>query len=130
MSKTVFLIFNHTLTQVQEEDARSSLAVDRVVPLPPELQELWSSIPPDLPQIAPVLEPIKSWLRSESRRGDYVLIQGDFGATYLMVRFAAELGLIPVYSTTRRVASEEILPDGTVRRVHHFSHVIFRRYEV
>jgi len=130
MSKTLFLIFNHTFTDSQRSDAEASLGVERIVSLPEELQAVWSSIPPEEKEIQPVLESIREWLASEAREGDYVLIQGDFGATYLMVRFALELGLIPIYSTTVREADEELQPDGTVKLTHRFRHRMFRKYGV
>lgn len=130
MAATLFLIFNHLCTTAQDEDARVSLGVKDLVGLPSSLKDLWSRIPPDLEQLRPYLEPLMGWLGSQARRGDYVLIQGDFGACYLMVRFALERGLIPVYSTTRREATEEGQPDGTIMLIHHFDHQIFRRYGV
>jgi hypothetical protein len=57
-----------------------------------------------------------------------VLIQGDFGATFLMVNFAFEKGLIPIHSTTEREATEELQPDGSVRLSHRFLHKRFRKY--
>ena len=71
---------------------------------------------------------MKLWLRSHAQANDFVLIEGDFGACYLMVRFAVENGLVPVYSTTFREAEEEYGEDGSVRLVHRFEHRIFRRY--
>jgi hypothetical protein len=38
----LFLVFNHTFTEFQEQDARSSLGVTRIVTLPAKLQGLWS----------------------------------------------------------------------------------------
>jgi hypothetical protein len=125
---SLFLIFNHQFTSTQEVDARTSLDVKKIVPLPTELQERWSGIPPFLPTLKEYLEPFRVWLASQAATGDFSLIQGDFGACYLLVHFALNQGLIPVYSTTQREAEEEILPDGTVRLIHHFEHQIFRRY--
>lgn len=127
---TLFLIFNHQFTKTQEADARTSLGVEQIVPLPSELQKDWSNIPPDLPGIQDYLNPTRTWLAAQAKEGDHVLIQGDFGACWLMVNFAQELGLIPVYSTTDRQAAEDLQPDGSVRLVHHFRHRIFRRYGV
>lgn len=98
------------------------------MPAPPDIQEIWSKVPPDLPELTGYLDPVFAWLDTEARPGDYVLVQGDFGATCLVVDFAEERGLIPLYSTTVRAAEEEHLPDGTVRTVHHFQHRMFRRY--
>lgn len=128
--RSLFLFFNHTFTDSQRSDAEASLSVEQIVPLPEELQAIWSSVPPEVKEIRPVLEPIRDWLASEAREGDYVLIQGDFGATYLMVRVALELRLIPIYSTTVREADEELQPNGTVKLTHRFQHRMFRKYGV
>ncbi|MBW1705831.1 MAG: hypothetical protein JRJ86_11795 [Deltaproteobacteria bacterium] len=130
MSKTLFLIFNHEITSLQQEDAKHSLGVEKIVDLPNDLKELWRQVPPDLPEIISYLGPIKSWLKSQASKNDYVLIQGDFGASYIMVNFAFEKGFIPIYSTTSREAVEEYGRDGSVKVVHNFKHQIFRKYGV
>lgn len=96
--------------------------------LPPDLKAMWRQIPADLNGIDTYLKPIKQWLKDNSDKEDYVLIQGDFGACFIMVRFALGHGLIPVYSTTEREAVEEHGENGTVKLIHHFRHRIFRRY--
>ncbi|GBC63133.1 hypothetical protein DENIS_4126 [Desulfonema ishimotonii] len=128
--QSLFLLFNHTLTPAQEADARASLGVDRIVTPPQDLRAVWSGVPPDLPEISPYLKAVRDWLLAEARLADYVLIQGDFGACYLMVRFAFDFGMIPVYATTRREAVEEPQPDGTIKITHHFNHRRFRKYGV
>ena len=127
---SLFLLFNHQFTPAQHQAAREELGVQAVVSLPPQLQDLWGQIPPDLPSLAPYLEPVQAWLAGQAAPGDYVLIQGDFGATYLLVRCALEHGLIPIYATTSRQAREEHLPDGTVKMVHYFQYQRFRKYGV
>jgi len=126
----LFLIFNHEITPVQESDARSSLGVQRIVDLPQDLKELWRQVPPDLTEIGGYLAPLKTWLKSQGVKNDFVLIQGDFGACYIMVNFAFDIGLIPVYSTTERDATEEYGKDGSVRLTHQFKHKAFRKYGV
>jgi len=64
---TLFLIFNHQLTALQEEDARITLGVDIIHNLPEELQEFWSSIPSNKPEIKPYLNPIETWLSSQAK---------------------------------------------------------------
>ncbi len=132
MEKTVpdslFLIFNHNITSVQETDARRSLGVQRIIAMPDDIKEIWAQISPDMESIDDYLFPVKDWLAQNSVINDYVLIHGDFGACYIMVNFAFEIGLIPVYSTTERKAVEEHDGDGTVKLTHHFRHRIFRRY--
>jgi hypothetical protein len=127
--KRLFLIFNHTITSLQFEDAWKSLQVDHIADLPDDLKPVWNQIPPDLPGIAEYLAPIKRWLGEHAVKDDYVLIQGDFGACYIMVNFAFQRGLVPVYSTTLREAVEEYGQDGAVKLIHQFLHRMFRRYE-
>ena len=111
----LYLLFNHSFTKAQIEAARSQLGVDHVVELPEALKELWGHIPPESDSLFDCLETFRVWLDSEARDGDYVLIQGDFGATYLMVNFSLERRLIPIYSTTNRDAVEEQQEDGAIR---------------
>ena len=130
MSPSLYLIFNHQITCRQKQDARESLGVDKIIELPPDLDPLWRQIPPNLASIKNYLEPVKDWLASHAKKNDYLLVQGDFGACYIMVNFAFKIGLLPIYSTTERKAVEEHDDDGNVKLTHHFRHRIFRRYEV
>lgn len=129
MSKKLLLIFNHDLTDTQREDAATSLGVKRFVGLPPELRHLWSRIPPGLGRLVDYLDPVTRWLSREAGSGDFVLIQGDFGATFIMVNIAFELGTVPVYSTTQRLARDIRNDDGSVETTHLVRHVAFRKYE-
>jgi|GEM_PF-836389 len=124
----LFLLFNHCLTETQETDASDSLGVDRIVHPPLEISRRWAEIPPEVEDLASHLSPIFSWLGNEAHSGDFVLIQGEFGATFLLVHEAIRLGLVPVYSTTIRQAVEQHLPDGQVKISHIFSHVRYRKY--
>ena len=130
MPCTLFLLFNHRLTEIQKKDAYRSLGVSCIIDLPTDLEKLWQQIPTDVSKIDDYLTPIKTWLSGQASSSDYALIQGDFGATYIMVNFAFENGLIPIYSTSRREAVEEHDNDGTVKLTHNFKHVMFRTYGV
>ncbi len=127
---TLFLLFNHRLTAAQEADARASLGVTSVVSAPRDILSIWGQVPPDAEEIGSFLAPVVSWLAATASPGDFILIQGDFSATYLMVSEALRLNLIPISSTTRRQAVEEHMPDGSVHLRHIFTHVRFRRYGV
>ncbi len=126
---SLFLIFNHKLTPEQENDAKVSLQINRIAEMPSHLKELWQQIPSDLSEINDYLTPFRDWLHAESVENDYALIQGDFGACFLMVDFAFEIGLIPIYATTRREVLEERLTDGNIKLTHQFRHQRFRKYE-
>lgn len=126
--KTLYLLFSHRLTAEQERDARASLGVVSFVPLPPELQQLWSNLPPELEDIRPLLEPVKQWLTANARPGDMALVTGDFGATWDLVNFCHSTGITPLYSTSRRVVVEERDTGGSVVKKSLFAHVRFRQY--
>ena len=124
----LILLFNHTLTQEQKDDARKSLGVKGFVPMPDEVRKIWGQLPADLKEINSYLIPVQQWLSGTAKDGDYVLIQGDFGATCLMVAYAKSMQLVPVYATTTREAVEQQLPDGSVKMEHVFRHGIFREF--
>lgn len=128
MTPALFLLFNHTLTETQEADARQNLGVAAIVLPPPEIRRLWGEVPPEADSLADHLAPICAWLAQESKPGDYILIQGEFGATWIMVNEAASIGLVPIYSTTKRMTEEVDLPGGEVDIRHRFVHVRYRRY--
>ncbi len=126
---SLFLIFNHKITPIQVQDAKDSLGIERIIEMPDALKELWRQIPSELPEISDYLMPLKEWLLSQAVKGDHALIQGDFGACFIMVSAAFGMGLIPVYSTTKREAVEEQAEDGAIRLVHQVKHERFRKYE-
>ena len=123
----MFLLFSHSLTDIQKKDAKESLGVGEFVSLPSNLQELWSNIPPELFDLKEYLEPIKNFIKDNVKEGDIVLIQGDFGGCYEMVNFVKSLNLKAVHSTTKRDAVEKIV-DGKVVKTSTFEHVIFREF--
>lgn len=124
----MLVIFNHSLTAAQREDAKAAFGVDDFIAPPAHLLAIWGQLPPDAERLAPLLAPLFEWLREAGSQGDYVLVQGDFGATHLTVQKALALGMRPVYSTTRREAVETRNGDK-VQLTHQFRHVRFRLYE-
>ena len=125
----MFLFFSHSLNEKQIEEAKEKWGVEEFVVLPDDLQDLWSNIPSDLPTIAEILLPLKKFLQQQVNRGDIVLVQGDFGATYQMVCFAKSLKLTVVYATTMRDTIEIQQEDGKIIKKSIFEHGRFREYE-
>lgn len=124
---TLHLLFNHTLTPKQETDAFESLAIGNITYFPDELLGIWKSIPPEEQHIKKMLSSIYVYLKQSCQKGDYILIQGDAGATYLLVQEAFTLGLIPVYATTKRISVEKMI-DAKQVKTSVFEHSIFRKY--
>ena len=125
----LFLLFSHKLTDCQIEEAIDKFGCNKFVYLPTELQKTWSNIPPQEQDILKYFTYITAWLLDNSQRGDYVIVQGDFGATYSMVGWCFENNLIPIYSTTEREYSSFEKKDGSVQNIHTFKHIIFREYQ-
>jgi len=127
--KKMFLLFSHKLTSKQITNATEQFAVEEFVYLPNNLQQIWSNISPDLEKLTDILEPLKSFIEKNSKKDDVILIQGDFGAVYIMVNFCKNLGLTTVYATTKRVVSEFKNDNGQSVKKSIFEHRRFREYE-
>ena len=124
----LILLFSHSITNVQKEQARADLGIEHIIVPPDTIRTLWAAFPPDVSELVPSVKPVLSWLDNHSKKEDYVLIHGDFGACFLVVQHCLNTHRIPIYSTTERKATEKILADGTVQLTHTFSHVRYRKY--
>lgn len=126
-NSNMLLIISHTLTSEQKKDARENLGVGDFISLPSVLQQKWSNIPPEFESLREYLKDVFKWIEKVAEKGDFVLVEGDFGATYSVVSYCIDKDLIPIYSTTERKVIEEATNDGVkTRRV--FKHVRFRQY--
>ena len=124
----LFLLFNHSLTATQAEHAIQEPGVHKIHEPPSNISRLWANIPPEPASINDFLTPVYKWIDSNMAEGNFILVQGDFGACYLVVQYARAHGVIPVYSTTERQAVEKLLDNGSVQLTHTFQHVRFRQY--
>lgn len=122
------LLFNHALTQEQVSDAKDSLGCNEIVSLPQEFQTLWGLVPPDVVSLYAYLIPIKEYIKANVQKDDYILIQGDFGATYIMVNFVKRFGVKPIYATTSRDVVE-VKEGASIIKKSIFKHERFREYE-
>ena len=122
------MLMNHALTEEQIKDAKHALGIEKIFTMPEGLRKIWENIPPDISKIGPLLVPFERWIDETAKENDALLIQGDFGACYLMVNLALGKRLVPVYATTKREVVEIPQADGSVRVERNFRHVIFRKY--
>jgi hypothetical protein len=124
--KKMILFFSHELTPEQINEAEQELGVEKFVELPQELQRKWSQIEPYKDTVE--MKSFFDFLSAKAEKEDYVLIQGDYGATYSLVRFAQDKNFIPIYATAVRGENVEINNLNGNRSVQ-FKHCRFRRYE-
>jgi len=127
--RRAFLLFSHHLTPAQEKELADKWDASLLRPMPEALKKLWGNVPPETPSVREWVQPVLAWVESEAVPGDVILVQGDYGATFLAVSWALSKGLMPVYATTERLLEEAVQPDGSVVQKRIFRHVRFRRYE-
>lgn len=123
----MFLLFSHNLNKEQIESAKKDLGIVEFVSLGENLQKLWSFVPPQLQDLNEYSSCFKEFLKDNAKSGDFVLISGDFGLSFIMVEYAKSINLVPIYATTKREVIEKKIDDKIIKESV-FSHVIFRRY--
>ncbi len=128
MKRKIFLLFSHELTEEQITELKEKYYIKKFVNLPVELQKLWSNFPPENEFPVELADKFISFLQKNSNNNDFVLVQGDFGLVYYIVNWCLNNNRIAIYSTTERIFKEEKLPDGSIKNIHIFKHVNFRKY--
>lgn len=126
-NKKALLVFSHQLTENQEKELIEEYEVKEIENLPEELQNMWSNVSIEK-DYEKNLEKIKEFIKKNFNEGDIILIQGNWGYTYNLVKWSIENGLVPVYSYTKRNV-EEVKDGETVKKISYFKHVKFIKYE-
>ena len=124
--KRLFLLFSHKLTSDQIKDAKDRLNIIEYRYLPDNLQNIWSNIPEDDENIEMLF---MNYIKENASIGDYILIEGEYGIVYKMVKWSIENNYIPIYSYTKRQYKSITLEDGTVENRHYFKHIKFKEYK-
>ena len=125
--RKLIVLMSHKMTENQKEDAYKTLNVKEILESNQDIKNIWSNIEPksslDLSRLDLVIE----WIKKNSKSGDYVLVQGEFGATFYIVDYCFKSQLIPIYDTSKRQVVEEIQEDKTITN-RTFKHEGFREY--
>lgn len=119
---------NHELTPHQEKEVKEVMKCRCIITPPKKIKDIWIKITPYGMIDTEALEEITDYLSIKAREGDYVLVQGEFGATFYIVDYCFWNGLVPVYATSERRYNERHTEEGSIERHHIFSHVQFRKY--
>lgn len=127
--RQMLLIFSHKLTEKQREEAVKRYKIGEFIKPDDIILNKWANIPPKLEDLSEYLTQLREWIDAKSNPGDYVLIHGDFGATFTMVNHCLGRGLIPVYATSQRRAVEKRMGE-TIKISREFEHVSFREYKL
>ena len=127
MERKALLLFSHQLTENQEKELVENFKVKKIVSLSSELQEMWSNVSTKK-NYKENLEKIKKYIEENFNENDVMLVQGNWGYTYNIVKWSIEKKLVPVYSYTERNV-EEIKDGENVKKISYFKHVKFIEYE-
>ena len=127
MERKVLLLFSHQLTENQEKELVENFKVKKIVSLSSKLQEMWSNVSIK-ENYKENLEKIKKYIEENFNENDVMLVQGNWGYTYNIVKWSIEKKLVPVYSYTERNV-EEIKDGENVKKISYFKHVKFIEYE-
>ena len=127
MERKALLLFSHQLTENQEKESVENFKVKKIVSLSSELQEMWSNVSIK-ENYKENLEKIKKYIEENFNENDVMLVQGNWGYTYNIVKWSIEKRLVPVYSYTERNV-EEIKDGENVKKISYFKHVKFIEYE-
>lgn len=125
--KKFIVLMSHDMSDIQKNDAHENLKVTKIIEAPPNIKKIWGNIEPISDLNTVKLDEIVSWIKENSNKQDYVLVQGEFGATFYIVDYCFKNNLIPVYATSiRRV--EETRQGEKVITNRVFVHEGYRRY--
>ena len=127
MERKALLLFSHQLTENQEKELVENFKIKKIVSLSSELQEMWSNVSIKK-NYKENLEKIKKYIEENFNENDVMLVQGNWGYTYNIVKWSIEKKLVPVYSYTERNV-EEIKDGENVKKISYFKHVKFIEYE-
>lgn len=127
MERKALLLFSHQLTENQEKELVENFKVKKIVSLSSELQEMWSNVSIK-ENYKENLEKIKKYIEENFNENDVMLVQGNWGYTYNIVKWSIEKRLVPVYSYTERNV-EEIKDGENVKKISYFKHVKFIEYD-
>ena len=127
MEKRELLLFSHQLTDNQAKELMEDFGVKKIVSLTSELQEMWSNVSIKKNYMEN-LKKIKEYIKNNFNKNDVMLIQGNWGYTYNLVKWSIDNELIPVYSYTERNV-EEIKDGENVKKISYFKHIKFIEYE-
>ena len=126
MERKALLLFSHQLTENQEKELIENFKVKKIVSLSSELQKMWSNVSIK-ENYKENLEKIKKYIEENFNENDVMLVQGNWGYTYNIVKWSIEKRLVPVYSYTERNV-EEIKDGENVKKISYFKHVKFIKY--
>jgi hypothetical protein len=123
-----YLLLNHEITKAQRLELTEGWGAQRVQHLDQEIGRHWSAVSPYGELDLEFLKGVCRTIEGKARKGDMIVVQGEYGATFFVVNFCLQHNFVPLYATSLRNYEERQNADGSVERFHRFRHIRFRRY--
>lgn len=120
--KKIILLFSHTLTEPQIKELKENWNCEEIIYMPNNLKSNWMNVSGEVD-----ISQFQKFLLDNLQKGDYVLIQGEWGLTYNMINFAKENDFVPLYAATMREVTEHKEGDRVFKNSV-FSHTKFKKY--
>ncbi len=99
--KGIFVV-SHEPTPDQLEELKNNWDIQEIVRMPKDIASKWQSIPPGKESIEEEILVIKNWIDEVCTPGDVVIIQGDYGASFMLADYVRKLAFTPLYAATKR----------------------------
>ncbi|MFQ7447565.1 CRISPR-associated protein Csx20, partial [Intestinibacter bartlettii] len=80
--KNFIVLMSHDMSDTQKNDAYENLEVTKIIEAPPEIKKIWGNIDPISDLDIKNLDKVILWINEISNEQDYILVQGEFGATF------------------------------------------------
>lgn len=123
-------MFNHyKLNEEQITYLNLNYNCEKIIYLPENLRRKFANIDPAEDSLLNSAQIFKKFISDNTNINDYVVIQGEFGITCLLVNYCFKTKRIPLYATSERKSFEVKLKDGSVIKESKFKFVRFRKYE-
>ena len=95
---TIIIITNEKLQDEEKNKIIDKYKIKKIKLLPEGTQKKWNEIDTNTDISHKNLNDMKTMIEKNIGEGDYILIQGEPGATFKIVSWAKEEGFIPIYS--------------------------------
>ena len=95
---TLIIITNEKLQDEEKNMIIDKYKIRKIKMLSDVIQKKWDEIGINTDISQKKLDEMKVMIKRNIEKGDYILIQGDLGATFDIVSWAKEEGFIPIYS--------------------------------
>ena len=117
---------SHDINEKQKEELINSLGVTEIETLPLDLKQKFSNV--QIETYTRNLNEILEYLKNNTQPEDILVVQGQAGYQYQIVKQLQQLERICVFAFTERVSKEVVNEDGTTTKTSVFEHKQFIEY--